>query len=135
MLCEASGLCDHVCSLLLSRVWLRSLKFYHWQREIGGERVFLWPLPRPRGRERLQYVFTFCESPGGSEILVRMVCLGENVRNQEPRTKARKHEHHRGASTLVDIVTAYPLLLRILTSVSRTISYYFCNHPLITPRL
>ena len=83
------------------------------------------------------WFFCFCESPGGSEILFCMFCLGENVMNQEPRTKAKKHEHHRGTSTPADIVGACPLLLKMVfsTSVSRTIIYYFCNHPLITPRL
>lgn len=63
-----------------------------------------------REAEKDCHVFSFCESPGGSETLVCMVCLGENAMNQEPWTKARKREHPRGVSELADTVGAHKFL-------------------------
>lgn len=91
-----------------------------------------------KGRERLRYAFCYCfffllvsESPGGSEILVYTIYLGEKVMNQEPWTEARKHEHHRGAFTLAALGGAY----HPSTAQHSYVCFQDSNHPLTMPRL
>lgn len=96
----------------------------------------LWVVLTQRGRERLQFGCFYCfllvsESPGGSEILEYTIYRGKKVMNQEPWTKARKHEHHRGAFTLAALGVAY----HPSTAQHSYVCVQECNHPLTTPRL